>query len=196
MAQDFLLQGDSIEVSAPEEGRQELKAMGKARGESLAGDSLNTEETPSLIRRDWLEGDTILAFFSRPGARVDSVLEGGPDIPPPPGGGRGGEGTAQADSSTYRLERLVAQGGARSLYRMPASDSTLAEERDRKDRLAVHYVLGDEITIIMEEGEVDRMEVVGQTRGIHLEPVRPAGRGGMAEPDTARASGAPGGGRP
>jgi hypothetical protein len=35
----------------------------------------------------------------------------------------------------------------------------------------VHYVLGDEITIVMRDGEVESMEVAGQTRGVHLEPL-------------------------
>jgi hypothetical protein len=39
------------------------------------------------------------------------------------------------------------------------------------DAPAVHYVLGDTITIVMVEGEVDRMEVIGQVRGVHVEPV-------------------------
>ena len=39
------------------------------------------------------------------------------------------------------------------------------------DPPAVHYVVGEEITITMVAGEVDAMEVVGQSRGIHLEPL-------------------------
>jgi hypothetical protein len=39
------------------------------------------------------------------------------------------------------------------------------------DPPAVHYVVGQEITIHMFEGEVEAMEVLGQTRGVHLEPL-------------------------
>ena len=39
------------------------------------------------------------------------------------------------------------------------------------DAPAIHYVTGDEITIIMDEGEADRLEVQGRTRGLHLEPL-------------------------
>ena len=37
-------------------------------------------------------------------------------------------------------------------------------------RLALHYVTGQEITIRLRSGEVESMEVTGQTRGYHLEP--------------------------
>jgi hypothetical protein len=72
---------------------------------------------------------------------------------------------------------------------MAPSDSVLAETGEA---LAVHYVMGDEITILLNSaGEAERMEVVGQTRGIHLEPIR--GEVGIVDsltvPDTAKAGG-------
>jgi hypothetical protein len=88
---------------------------------------------------------------------------------------------AQADSTAgeYRLERLVARGNARSFYRLPASDTTAAAESEGGAvGPAFHYVIGSEITILMSQGEVERMEVTGMTRGIHLEPAirrRPEG---------------------
>ena len=210
-SQEFLLLGDSIEVEAPENVLKQVKAMGRGRGESLTGDSLNTEGTPPLVRRDWLEGDTIIAIFSptggstEPGRMPDSL----PEIPPPPERERGGASGPEADSSRYELDRLIAQGGARSLYRMSPSDSVGAEEEGEESRLAIHYVVGDEITIFMAEGEVDRMEVKGQTRGIHLEPVKPKrAQGGVVDeeralspgsaalPDTTSSSRPPGGGEP
>ena len=141
-------------------------------------DSLTTPDTPPLIARDWLEGDTIVAFF---GEKSDSLLatdrpllERHPDAVDTP-----------ADQADYRLEQLVARVGARSMYRMAPSDSTLAAEGER---LAIHYVIGDEITIILnEEGEAERMEVIGQTRGIHLEPLPPKGEpvDTLTVPDTS-----------
>ena len=76
---------------------------------------------------------------------------------------------------------------------MAASDSTVVAEGSQ---FAIHYVVGDEITILLnEEGEAERMEVMGQTRGIHLEPI--ARRGvvvdSVAVPDTSRISRGSGG---
>ena len=52
---------------------------------------------------------------------------------------------------------------------MAPSDSLIAEE---PGQFAIHYVVGDEITILLNpEGEAEKMEVAGQTRGIHLEPL-------------------------
>jgi lipopolysaccharide export system protein LptA len=79
LAQDFILEGDSLEVLAPGEVLEEVWAMGNARGEAAGLDSLNTPDTPPLISRDWVVGDTIVAFF---------VEEGG--LPARTVGGQGG----------------------------------------------------------------------------------------------------------
>jgi lipopolysaccharide export system protein LptA len=145
IAQDFVLVGDSIEVIAPGEVLEQVVAMGNARGESVSRDSLNTPETPEVARRDWLEGNQITVYFS-------------PEVPPELATGR----------VPVRLERLVAQGSARSLYRMTPSDTTLDMG---PGRLALHYVTGSEITIHLVDGEVESMDITGQARGYHLEPL-------------------------
>jgi lipopolysaccharide export system protein LptA len=181
LAEDFRLTGDSLEILAPGEVLDELWAMGRARGEATGRDSLNTEDTPSILLVDWLEGDTIVASFTRVevlradvpedtlavGDRPDLVLPDTlrPEREPLPWGD---QPEAQADSveARYRLERLTARVAARSLYRMEPSDSTAKAE----GLLAVHYVIGDEIVIIFNQGEIERMEVEN-ARGTHLEPV-------------------------
>jgi lipopolysaccharide export system protein LptA len=172
LAEDFLLWADSVEVLVPDETLDEVWAIGNARGESLARDTLNAPDTPDLIRRDWLEGDTIVAIFV-PNADTAQAAVG-----------------AEPDSASYRLDRLIARVRARSLYRLAPTDSTRVEgegegegeEEVEAERLAIHYVTGDEITIVMSEGEVERMEVAGETHGIHMEPVTEERRG--AVPDT------------
>jgi len=136
-------------------------AMGNARGESAGIDSLNGPDTPQLISRDWLEGDTIVAIFGVGGDSLSATDE------PLPDRDRDVEAVDTTETD-YRLERLVARVGARSMYRMAASDSTVVAQ---EGQFAIHYVIGDEITILLSEtGEAERMEVIGQTRGIHLEP--------------------------
>jgi hypothetical protein len=148
-AEQFTLTADSVEVLAPDEVLDRIFAAGHARGVSSARDSLNVESLPAIARTDWLEGDTVVARFSK--------VEPDPDLPPD---------TAMDE---YRLEELIARGSARSLYRMLPSDST---SRPGVDAPAVHYVTGKSIRIVMAEGEVDSMEVEGPTRGWHLEPAR------------------------
>lgn len=186
LAQDFILEGDSLEVMAPGEVLQEVKAVGGARGESAGRDSLNTEDTPALVSRDWLEGDTILALFRPTGDTISGAEAEDPEALPARPVARGDTATG----SEYQLEQLVARGRARSMYRMAPSDSTVVAEEP--GRLAIHYVVGDEITILLNaEGEAERMEVKGQTRGIHLEPIRGRGpvRDTIAAPDTSRVGG-------
>lgn len=80
------------------------------------------------------------------------------------------------------VEEIIARIGARSLYRIPPNDSTF---RAGADQPAVHYVVGKEIRIRLESGGVQGMTVTGQTRGIHLEPIRRT-----APPDSAAADSA------
>jgi hypothetical protein len=181
LAQDFLLRGDSVDVLVPGEILQEVRAVGSARGESAGRDSLNASETPELIRKDWLEGDTIVAFFKEVG---DSAVAEPGQVDT-----AAGETVADTAEAEYQLEELVARGRARSMYRMAASDSTVAEE---PGRFAVHYVVGNEIRILLNpEGEAERMEVEGQTRGIHLEPILREDTlpDTLVVPDTSRAGG-------
>jgi hypothetical protein len=67
---------------------------------------------------------------------------------------------------------LFARVNARALVRMPAADTTNASDPacDVPGRFAVHYVIGDSITIRLAEGTVEDMEVIGQVEGHHWEP--------------------------
>jgi lipopolysaccharide export system protein LptA len=207
-AEDFVLTADSVEVRTPGQVLDRIFAAGTARGESSARDSLNVPDLPEVARKDWLEGDTVTATFVRadpearrpiaagpeagPNAMPDSLAGGAadsiPDIAPdsvldsPSGTAR----TAAPDSARggdFRLERLVAQGAARSLYRLLPADSTT---RPGVDCPAISYVTGSMIVIVMDEGEVQRMEVEGPTEGWHMEPrSRCAPPDSLTPPDTS-----------
>jgi lipopolysaccharide export system protein LptA len=144
IVQDFVLRADSLEVTAPGASIERVFAAGAARSVSTARDSLNVERLPDIARNDWLEGDTVLITFA------PSADEEGEDM---------------------EVDEIVARVGARSLYRLPPNDSAA---RPGTDPPAVHYVVGREIRITMEDGEIVGMEVQGQTRGAHLEPLRAA----------------------
>ncbi len=169
VAEKFHLTADSLEVNAPGQELRRIFASGDARGASDARDSLNVDSLPEVARRDWVEGDTVIVTFVPvpPDTASDSVA------PPPPG-----QDTAQAQ---YRVDHLVAEGHARSLYRMLPSDSTA---RPGIDPPAIHYATGSRITIVMKEGEVDRMEVEGPTKGWHLEPLQRHAADTAASPDS------------
>lgn len=150
VADRFTLIADSLDVRAPGEILERIYAVGTARSESRARDSLNVEVLPEVARSDWLEGDTVIASFIQVQVQDTTVVGGLRD--------------------DYRLNQIEARANARSLYRLAPSDST---RRPGVDPPAVHYVLGDAILIALLDGEVDHMDVTGQTRGFHLEPLRP-----------------------
>ena len=150
-AEDFLLTGDSIEVKTPGGELESVFASGHAYGVSSVRDSLNAEDAPELIRHDWIEGQTITATFVT--SRSDSTT-------PPAVSTEGNE-------SRYRLDKLVAQGAARSFYRS-APDST-STPGGGQGPLELNYVLGDEIRLFMKDGEVDRMEV-DEATGAYFQP--------------------------
>ncbi len=146
-AEEFTLTADSIEVVAPGQALDHITAVGGAKGVSSARDSLNVEDLPEIARHDWLEGDTVVATFVR--------VQPGPEEP-------------DSAAARYQLDRLVANGTARSLYRLDPSDTTAQAGAARP---AVHYVTGAIIVIVLADGQVERMEVEGPTHGWHLEPV-------------------------
>lgn len=142
IVRDFVLRADSLEVEAPGESIERVFAAGSARSVSTARDSLNVEQLPDIARNDWLEGDTVIITFA------------------PPDDG---------EADDMEVDQIMARVGARSLYRLPPNDSAA---RPGTDPPAVHYVVGREIRITMEDGEIAAMQVEGQTRGVHLEPLR------------------------
>ena len=191
-----------IEVNGS--GVERVDAFGAARLVSLAGDSLNAPDTPEIVRRDWMEGDTIIALFAQVPA-VDSAASPPADSMPVPAAPRDtvsvlpGDSVSvsdSADANEPRLEQLDVIGNARALYRLPPADTTEAPDSTcaGPGRFAVHYVLGHTITISMRDGGVAGMEVTGQVAGEHLEP--PACRAAAPAADTTAPASAPGAGTP
>ncbi|NNF12860.1 MAG: hypothetical protein HKN72_06550 [Gemmatimonadetes bacterium] len=92
---------------------------------------------------------------------TDSMLTAAPDVT---------QFLAEPDpADDSDVEEIIARGRARSLYRLPPNDSTY---RAGTHPPAVHYVVGQEIRIRLESGGVEGMQVTGQTRGVHMEPLR------------------------
>ena len=163
VAEGFTITADSLDVAAPGEVLETIHAVGEARAVSSARDSLNREDTPELARNDWIAGDTVVATLSPRDT-----------LPSPASSGR----------REYLLDRLVATSNASSLYRITSSDSTqlAPDSTGLPPSLAIHYVRGDAITIVLEKGEVRSMEVAGQTTGVHMEPSADSEGGTAAEP--------------
>jgi lipopolysaccharide export system protein LptA len=196
-SEDLSLLGTQLIIDVEGDRVKRVDAIGRARMVSFASDSLNAPDTPEIVRRDWMEGDSIVALF----ASADSAAAGGDSIlsvPPPRMPGDSAVAADSAAAKRPRLELLEARGNARALYRLAPADTTGAADPTcaQPGRFAVHYVLGNSITISMgADGVVKGMEVVGQVAGEHLEP--PACRAASpSAPATPPAGAAPGSGAP
>ena len=164
-ARGFRLEADSLEAISPGQQLEQVIAIGRARGEAIDTLAEGTADTPTRTARalesegssavalsvqtdrDWLAGDTITGFFA---ARIDS-------LPAP------ADTTAAAEQET-ELERLVARGSARSLYRV-RSDTARAEAEP-----TLNYLAGDTIELRFARGELNTAEVQGLRRGAYLTP--------------------------
>ena len=161
--QDFVLTADSLEVTAPNQTVERVFASGSARSVSSAGDSLTVELLPEVARTDWLEGDTVIVNFAEVGPAPSTL-----------GGTR--------EDRRLEVDDIIAIGRARSLYRLASSDSLA---RPGIDPPAVHYVVGSEIRIQMENRQVQGMQVAGQTQGVHLEPLQRRPQADTTQVDTS-----------
>jgi hypothetical protein len=172
MARGFEIVADSLDVVAPGGTLETLHAVGGARGVSrpasvpatgepedpeLAGALAGHGIDPSILENDWIEGDTIVATFA-PVAPTETA-----DVGPP------GEGSA------YVLERLVAIGNSRSMYRSPqeptATPNDMPPLRPERSRWTISYVVANRITLTLSSGRVERAEAVGAVVGGYLDPL-------------------------
>lgn len=161
---EWTVRADTIALALAERVVQRLNAWSGATPAHAAsaeydvrGDSIVVETPDEVLRslhafggawlggavdstvneRDWLAGDTVRAAFRAPAA---------------------------PDSSASRLERLMADGNARSFQ--------VVEPDAPGGRVGFAYVTGDAIIVSMAigEGKVDHVEVRGQVHGVQLHP--------------------------
>lgn len=183
LSRGFRMEADSLEALTPGQRVRQVIAIGAAQGQSwdtlqVAGptpqDAAGQPDTVAglaLGQRDLLFGDTIIGYFQSDSARAAARPAGAP-----------------ADTSqNAQLERLLALGSARSLYRMaPSSDSAQAARAG--GRRGINYLIGDTIDLAFAEGEVDVATVRGLKRGVYLDPaLRDTARADSARGDTAAA---------
>ncbi|HEX2206080.1 MAG TPA: LptA/OstA family protein [Longimicrobium sp.] len=186
LARGFRMEADSLEALTPGQRIQRVIAIGTAEGQSwdtarVAGpdpaDAAGPDTAPAmeLGEQDLIFADTIIGFF-----KADSVQ------PVPTGGQRAADSAraamavpadlvqpdsvrpAQRDSSQAELERMLATGNARSLYRMRPSRE---ERADTTLKRGINYVIADTIDLSFFEGEVDIATVRGLKRGVYLDPI-------------------------
>lgn len=181
---DFHVTADSIRAVSPGEVLEAISAFGGARMVA-GGRELDVARLPEIAREDWIEGDSVSVAF----------------LPPP----TPSLGSRQSGVEP-RVDRVTAWGRARSVYRIepenespdsPTDSQTLrtaeSDEETGRPVPGVHYVVAQEITIVMADGEVDRLVTRGSASGYHFEPASRADSividtTGVQAADTARSS--------
>lgn len=170
-ARDFRLRADSIHAQADSVGIRELRAVGRAYGErDVPVDSAAPapeRAVPAALSSDWLQGDTVLAFFAAP------VAADAADAADTPDRVRQTEAAEQTDAVESErvdddvvLERIEVVGGenpALSLYRMASRQGDAPP--------SVNFMSASRIVLFMEQGEVARVEAEGPIEGLYLDPV-------------------------
>ena len=152
LARGFRMEADSLEALTPGQRIRRVVAVGTAEGQSwdttrVAGPDPADPAAPDTVgaiplgEQDLIFADTITGFF-----KEDSV--GAAPAAPADSAGR----AAPRDSTEAELERMLATGNARSLYRMTPSRE---ERADSTLKRGINYVIADTIDLSFAEGEVD-----------------------------------------
>lgn len=182
-ATGFRLEADSITALSPGQQLEQVIAIGSARGEAIdtvpsappvaraagadtavaVADTLIADSAVAEIEgmasiamdRDWIAGDTVIAYFAPApdSAAPDSVAV---------------DGAGEAEEPEVRLERLVARGSARSLYRVRDD-----EQPRNGARPPLNYLSGETIELSLTAGELELAQVSGLRRGVYLDPIPP-----------------------
>jgi lipopolysaccharide export system protein LptA len=147
VSEEFRLESDSIDVSAPDQQLREAVAIGNASGERILPDSLRAllPEAPAdvleLISRDWMRGDTVRARFApNPAAATDTA------------------------AAATVMEQLSAHGDqAQSMY-------GIRDENDAAARLSFNYLRASYIEVNFANGTVSNVAASGDARGVYLQP--------------------------
>ncbi|HYR08950.1 MAG TPA: LptA/OstA family protein [Longimicrobium sp.] len=203
LARGFRMEADSLEALTPGQRIRQVVAIGTAEGQSwdtaqVAGPDPSDAAAPDTVgglalgEQDLIFADTITGFF-----REDTVAAASP--PAPAAADTAAADTANepvparaapADSTEAELERMLATGNARSLYRMRPSRE---EAADTTLKRGINYVIADTIDLSFTGGEVDIATVRGLKRGVYLDPVKAdSARGDSLRVDTGQvAAGTP-----
>lgn len=150
-AETFLVAADSLDMRFTDGGLDSLTAVGRARSLQLEDGPSRQADEPALREPElalsedvnWIEGDTIRAWFE-PGGEARPAADG-----PPPG-------------AATEIRRLLAIGNARSF-------STVVRDSARSERPSRNYMIGRTIELRFLDGEPVAV-TAEQAIGVFLEP--------------------------
>lgn len=127
---------DSIDAMLPGQVLRQVRSVGKAFAQSVP-DTIKIKSKD----KDWMKGDTIIAYFDSTEQRDPADTNKQPDV-----------------------KTVVANGHAQSLYQLPPKDK-------RAKVPALNYVRGHDIEIQLASREVKTVTVSDSVSGVMLEPI-------------------------
>jgi len=171
VATGFRLSADSLDALVPAQRLEQVIAIGAARAEAIdtaaaapptaaaPGDTGAVHLTAAglAIDRDWVTGDTVIGYFEPDTAAVRAQTADTTARP-----------AAEREPEPVQIERLVARGAARSLYRVRDEGEASAA------RPALNYLAGELIELRFAGGELSTADVEGLQQGVYLDPTPPA----------------------
>jgi lipopolysaccharide export system protein LptA len=187
LARGFRMEADSLEALTPGQRIRQVIAIGTAEGQSwdtlqVAGPAPADTATADTVGglalgdQDLIFADTIIGYFKADSAGADSTRADSAAAPLPADTLRPAPGAvARADSADAELERMLAWGNARSLYRLQPSRE---EAQNQGGKRGINYVIADTIDLAFADGEVDVATVRGLKRGVYLDPIQAADSAG------------------
>lgn len=158
-ARAFRLEADSLDALLPGQQLERVVAIGDARGEAIdtAGVPPGRRTAPAPAGdlaagdRDWITGDTVTGFFAPADTAAVAADAGEAERERP---------------AEVQLERLLARGSARSLYRAQ-------NESDPAQPPGLNYLVGETIELSFRNGELEVADVRGLQYGLYLDPAEP-----------------------
>ncbi|MCC7053830.1 MAG: hypothetical protein IT355_11230 [Gemmatimonadaceae bacterium] len=139
---------DSMAVRMPDQQLREVRAFRHAVATTMPDTA-----TVRSGEKDWLKGDTILAFFDSTARTAPARAAGAAPAP-------------TADSARKpQLREMQAIGRASARYQVAAEGGT-------PERPGINYSRGDRISVVMDSGGVSRVQIDEHAVGVYLEPIR------------------------
>lgn len=176
---------DSLAVRMPDQQLREVRAF----REAVATTMPDTSDIRSG-EKDWLKGDTILAFFDSTAHRAAPAA---PAAPPraaasPPSVAAAAPAPAADSARKPQLRELQAIGKASAHYQVASTGAT-------PEKPGINYSRGDRISVVMDSSGVSRVHIDEHAVGVYLEPLPDSGSTvlppGPLTPPGASASPAP-----
>jgi lipopolysaccharide export system protein LptA len=164
VATGFRLSADSLDALTPGQQLEQVIAIGTARAEAIdttqaatpsATPANSTARLAGAIQtdRDWVTGDTVIGYFEPDTAAARAQAADTTARPAP-----------ERQAEPVQIERLVARGAARSLYRVRNEGEAPAP------RPALNYLSGELIELRFSNGELAIADVEGLQQGVYLDP--------------------------